>query len=189
MNLSNTLFNNLTNKLQLDTHLFEEEKVYVKNLQDRINSLRKLKEQNYKNLSVTEFTKSKQETNIEQDLMVVYIINVSFSKANTTIHVSDIKGNVRLFYSAGSVGLAGKQKRKRRVAIVKLISLMIKKASFLGNKPVAVHLSNVNFYQNLIINKLKQTLFIKVIKSFNQTPYNGCRKPKVRRKKYTKKFK
>jgi len=189
MNLSNTLFNNLTNKLQLDTYLFEEEKVYVKNLQDRINYLKKLKERDYRDLSVTEFAKSKQETNVEQDLMVMYIINISFLKANTAIHISDIEGNVKLFYSAGSVGLTGKQKRKRRVAIVKLISLLIKKASFLGNKPVAVHLNNVNFYQNLIINKLKQTLFIKVIKSFNQAPYNGCRKPKVRRKKYTKKFK
>ena len=189
MNLSSTLFNNLTNRLQLDTHLFEEEKTYVKNLQDQIDSLKKLKEQNYKELSVAEFAKSKQEASIEQDLIVMYIINVSFSKANTTIHVSDIKGNVKLFYSAGSVGLTGKQKRKRRIAIVKLISLVMKKASFLSNKPVAVHLNNVNFYQNLIINKLKQTFFIKIIKSFNQTPYNGCRKPKMRRKKYTKKFK
>jgi len=189
MNLSSTLFNNLTNRLQLDTHLFEEEKTYVKNLQDQIDSLKKLKEQNYKELSVAEFAKSKQEASIEQDLIVMYIINVSFSKANTTIHVSDIKGNVKLFYSAGSVGLTGKQKRKRRIAIVKLISLVMKKARFLSNKPVAVHLNNVNFYQNLIINKLKQTFFIKIIKSFNQTPYNGCRKPKMRRKKYTKKFK
>ena len=189
MNLSNTLFNNLTSKLQLDTYLFEKEKVYVENLQDQIYSLKKLKEQNYKDLSVAEFAKFKQEAGIEQDLMVMYIINISFLKANTTIHVSDVKGNVKLFYSAGSVGLTGKQKRKRRIAIVKLISLLIKKANFLGNKPVAVHLNNVNFYQSLIINKLKQTLFIKVIKSFNQAPYNGCRKPKVRRKKYTKKFK
>ena len=65
----------------------------------------------------------------------------------------------------------------------------MKKASFLGKKPVALHLNNVNFYQNLIVNKLKQTFYIKVIKSFNQAPYNGCRKKKVRRKKYTKKFK
>ena len=99
MNLSNTLFNNLTNKLQLDTYLFEKEKIYVENLQNRINSLKKLKEQNYKNLSVTEFAKSEQEQSINQDLMVMYIINISFLKANTTIHVSDIKGNVKLFYS------------------------------------------------------------------------------------------
>ena len=78
MNLSNTLFNNLTSKLQLDTYLFEKEKVYVENLQDQIYCLKKLKEQNYKDLSVTEFAKFKQEPGIEQDLMVMYIINISF---------------------------------------------------------------------------------------------------------------
>ena len=189
MNLSNTLFNNLTNKLQLDTYLFEKEKDYIGNLLNQIDYLKKLKEQNYKNLSITEFAKFKQERNIEQNFMIMYVVNISFLKANTTIHVSDTKGNIKLFYSAGSVGLTGKQKRKRRIAVIKLISLLIKKASFLSNKPVAIHLNNVNFYQNLIINKLKQVLFIKVIKSFNQAPYNGCRKPKVRRKKHTKRFK
>lgn len=189
MNLSNTLFNNLTNKLKLDTYLLEKERFYVKNLLNQINNLKKLKENNYKSLSVDKFDVIKHKENINQDLMIMYIINISFLKANTTVHVSDIKGNIKLFYSAGSVGLTGKQKRKRRIAVVKLISLLVKKANFLGKKPLALHLNNVSFYQNLIVNKLKQTLYIKVIKSFNQAPYNGCRKKKVRRKKYTKKFK
>ena len=92
------------------------------------------------------------ETNTVQDFIVMYIINISFLKANTTIHVSDIKGNIKLFYSAGSVGLTGKQKKKRRVAVIKLISLLLKKATFLGNKPIALHLNNVNFY--LIVGEL-----------------------------------
>jgi ribosomal protein S11 len=119
----------------------------------------------------------------------MYIINISFLKANTHIHVSDIQGNLKLFYSAGSVDLAGKQKKKRRIAVSKLISLLLKKATFLGQKPVALHLNNVNFYKNLIVRKLKRNLYIRIIKIFNQTPYNGCRKRKLRRKKYTKKFK
>nr|YP_010133767.1 ribosomal protein S11 [Nitzschia supralitorea]QWM93257.1 ribosomal protein S11 [Nitzschia supralitorea] len=121
--------------------------------------------------------------------MVMYIINISFLKANTTIHVSDIQGNLKFFYSAGSVELTGKQKRKRRIALSKLISLLLKKATFLGSKPIALHLKNVNFYKSLIVRKLKRNLYIKIIKIFDQTPYNGCRKKKLRRKKYTKKFK
>jgi len=105
------------------------------------------------------------------------------------IHVSDTKGNLKLFYSAGSVELSGKQKRKRRVAISKLISLVLKKAKFLNRKPIALHLSNVNFYKNLIVRRLKRNLYVKVIRILNQTPYNGCRKRKLRRKKYTKRFK
>ena len=134
------------------------------------------------------FISNNKKTNL-QDFIITYIISISFLKANTTIQISDIKGNLKLFYSAGSVQLSGKQKRKRRIAVSKLISLVLKKATFLGQKPIALHLNNVNFYKNLIVRKLKRNLYIKVMKMLNQTPYNGCRKKKLRRKKYTKRFK
>lgn len=189
MNLSNTLFDTLANKLKLEVSLLQKEKFYVENILNQVAHLKKLKENNYKSLSMEKFSLNIKETNNVQDFMVMYIISISFLKANTTIHVSDIKGNIKLFYSAGSVGLTGKQKKKRRLAVIKLISLLLKKATFLGNKPTALHLNNVNFYKNLIVNKLKRTMYLKIIKSFNQAPYNGCRKKKMRRKKYTKKFK
>ena len=189
MTLSNTLFNNLTNKLELETSLLQKEKFYVKNLLNQAAYLKKLKENDSKNLSVKNFfVQNSKETNL-QDFVVAYIVSISFLKANTTIHVSDVQGNLKLFYSAGSVELSGKQKRKRRIAVSKLISLILKKATFLGQKPIALHLNNVNFYKNLIVRKLKRNLYIKIIKILNQTPYNGCRKKKLRRKKYTKKFK
>ena len=191
MNLSSTLFDNLANKLKLETSLLQKEKFYVKNVLSQVAYLKKLKANEYKNLGVSKFiihNNKRKETN-PQDFMVMYIINISFLKANTTIHVSDIQGNLKFFYSAGSVELTGKQKRKRRIALSKLISLLLKKATFLGSKPIALHLNNVNFYKNLIVRKLKRNLYIKIIKIFNQTPYNGCRKKKLRRKKYTKKFK
>lgn len=189
MTLSNTLFNNLANKLKLETSLLQEEKFYVKNLLNQVTYLKKLKANDYKSLGIEKFGTYNSKNTSPQDFMVMYIINISFLKANTTIHVSDIQGNLKLFYSSGSVALTGKQKRKRRIAISKLISLVLKKATFLGRKPIAVHLNNVNFYKNLIVRKLKRNLYIKIIKIFNQTPYNGCRKRKLRRKKYTKKFK
>lgn len=187
MNLSQTLFTTISNKLKLKVSLLNEEKLYLQNLKAQIDSLKKIKENDSKILSIKKSQIVRLDNN--QDLIVMYLINVSFLKANTTIHVSDIKGNMKLFYSAGSVGLVGKQKRQRRVAVTKLISLLLKKATFLSNKPIALHLNNVNFYKNLIVSKLKRDLYIRVIKSFNQSPYNGCRKKKVRRKKYTKKFK
>ena len=186
MVLSNILFNVISNKLKLKVSLVNEERFFVKNLKNRINRLKKVKESNYKHLNRNETWITHSNT---QDLVVMYIVNISFLKANTTIHVSDIKGNLKLFYSAGSVNLTGKQKRKRRIAISKLISLLLKKATFLSTKPVALHLNNVNFYKNFIIGRLKKVLYIRIIKSFNQAPYNGCRKKKLRRKKYTKKLK
>jgi ribosomal protein S11 len=185
MNLSDTLFTTISSRLKLKVSLLNEERLYVKNLKTQINSLKKVRENGYKNVSVQ---KHKLNSENNQNLVVMYIINISFLKANTTIHVSDIKGNMKQFYSAGSVGLSGKQKRKRRIAVSKLISLLLKSATFLNKAPIALHLNNVNFYKNLITGKLKRTLYIRVIKSFNQTPYNGCRKRKLRRKKYTKKL-
>lgn len=189
MNLSNTLFNNLAHKLKLETSLLQKEKLYIENLLNQVIYLKKLKTNNYKSLGVRKFAIHNNKEINPQDFMVMYIINVSFLKANTTIHVSDIRGNLKLFFSAGSVDLAGKQKKKRRIAVSKLISLLLKKARFLNRKPIALHLNNVNFYKNLIVRKLKRNLYIKIIKIFNQTPHNGCRKRKLRRKKYTKKFK
>jgi len=189
MTLSNTLFNNLTNKLKLETSLLQKEKFYAKNLLNQVTYLKKFKKNNSKDLSVREFFISNNKKTNLQDFIITYVISISFLKANTTIQISDIKGNLKLFYSAGSVQLSGKQKRKRRIAVSKLISLVLKKATFLGQKPIALHLNNVNFYKNLIVRKLKRNLYIKVIKILNQTPYNGCRKKKLRRKKYTKRFK
>lgn len=189
MNLSNTLFNNLASRLNFEISLLQKEKIYIKTLLTEATCLKKFKENDSKSLNVQKYILNNEKKIDTQDFLVMYIINISFSKANTIINVSDIQGNLKLFYSAGSVKLSGKQKRKRRIAILKLISLMLKKATFLGRKPVALHLNNVNFYKNLIIRKLKRNLYIRIIKIFNQTPHNGCRKKKLRRKKYTKKFK
>lgn len=184
MSLSNTLFKTVTQKLKLAVCLLNEEKLYVKNIKTKINYLKEIKENNYKNLSLLSTCNRN-----DQNLIIMYIINISFLKTNTLIHVSDIKGSLKLFYSAGSAGLTGKQKLKRRIALSKIISMMIKKATYLNGKPVALHLNNVNYYKNLIISKLKHQLYVRVIKSFNQTPHNGCRNKKLRRKKYNKKFK
>ena len=58
MNISNTLFNNLANKLKIETSLLQEEKFYVKNLLNQIVSLKKLKKKNYKRLIVKNFISS-----------------------------------------------------------------------------------------------------------------------------------
>jgi ribosomal protein S11 len=189
MNLSNTLFNNIAHKLKLETSLLQEKKLYVENLLNQVVYLKKLKTNDYKSLGIKKSTIYINKEINPQDFVVVYVINLSFLKANTTIHVSDIRGNLKLFFSAGSVNLTGKQKRKRRIAVSKLILLLLKNANFLSRKPIALHLNNVNFYKNLIVRKLKRNLYIKIIKIFNQIPHNGCRKKKLRRKKYTKKFK
>ena len=185
--LSNTLYNIASTKLKIDTLKLKEEKFYSETLLKKSLLLEKSK--NYKKLSLNKTIGNFKHQLKKEDFLIVYIITIIFLKANTNINVSDIKGNVKLSYTSGSVNLLGKQKKNRVKAISRLISLLVKKASFLNNCPVSVHLYNVTSHKPLILNKLKNSFFIRLVKIFNQSPYNGCRKKKVRRKKYVKKFK
>jgi len=81
MTLSNTLFNNLTNKLKLETSLLQEEKSYVKNLLNQATYLKKLKENRPKNLNVKKFIVHNNKKENLQDFVVAYIISISFLKS------------------------------------------------------------------------------------------------------------
>ena len=85
MTLSNTLFNNLTNKLKLETSLLQKEKFYAKNLLNQVTYLKKFKKNNSKDLSVREFFISNDKKTNLQDFIITYIISISFLKANTKI--------------------------------------------------------------------------------------------------------
>lgn len=182
MNLSNTLFNTVTKKLKLNNFSLQEEKFYIKNLFYKTENLKKITDTNLK-------LRLPHKNSFDKTTNIFYIINISFLKANTFVHVSNTKGETLIFFSAGQVNLKGKQKKNRKFAVNKLLSLLNKKASFIGKQPIAVHLNNVKSYKFTIANKLKQFYWIRILKSFNQIPYNGCRKSKIRRKKFTKKFK
>ena len=119
----------------------------------------------------------------------MYIVTLSFLKINTNLHVADTKGNTKLFFNSCSANLVGKQKKNRTKAVTRLISLMFKKANFLREKPIALHLNNVGSHKSFIIYKFKQSFFIRIIKNFTLIPHNGCRKKKIRRKKITRNFK
>lgn len=182
------LFPKISSKLKLEVSNLEYNKYYANKLLNKTFLLKSFKEKNlYKKLNLESFQFKNDESFLFKDFFVTYIISISFLKANTVIHISDSKGNVKNFYTSGSVNLIGKQKKKREIALLRLISLIVKKSTFLGKKPLALHLTNVRSHKSLIIKKLKQNFFIKIIKSFNTIPFNGCRKKKIRRKKYSKK--
>ena len=119
MILSNSLFKNLTENLELEYSELESERVYTTKFTELTLNLKQIKDENYRNLSLL---KVKSDAPQDIEFIVRYIVSISFTKANTIVHVSDSEGNLKLFYSAGIVGLTGKQKKKRRVAVFKLIS-------------------------------------------------------------------
>ena len=131
MNLSNTLFETISKKLNLKVSLLNEERGYVKNLKTQIDSLKKTKEANYKSLGVQNSLIS---TELNQDLMVMYVINISFLKANTTIHVSDIKGNMKLFYFCRLCRFNREAKKKTTYSGFKIDFSLIAKSKVFRSK-------------------------------------------------------
>jgi ribosomal protein S11 len=128
---------------------------------------------------------------------ILYIIHISFLKKNTTIHVTDIKGKLKIFCSASySLKLEGKQKTKQPKAISALLKYFFRKKvqRLKKNIPdkelltIALHLKYVskNFIR-LITQKLKDDFQLKLLNYFNFYPHNGCRPRKLKRVKRRKK--
>jgi len=162
-------------------------KQYIKALKDKNSLLNIIKERNYKNLNSSTFLKNK--NFIKCDNLVTYIIDIYFSRTNTLLHIMDSSGALKFFCSAGDFSYTGKSKKARVLVLKSIFRSIISKLKFLKNKPVALHLKNVRFLKIWIIKRLKKKFFIKVVRSFNLYPHNGCRKKKVRRKKFKKKRK
>jgi ribosomal protein S11 len=120
--------------------------------------------------------------------LINYIININLSKTNTIVNVTDINGNPKVILSAGLIKLKSSQKIVQPFAIINILKSLFLKATFLNNKCVALHFKNTKiYYESLIINILKNKVFIKSIRSYNLYPHNGCRPKKLKRfKKRTK---
>jgi len=160
-------------------------KQYIKKLKTKVFLLNKVKEKNYKTLNFVMFEKT--QNLVKEDYLVVYVIDILFSKTNTLLHVMDFSGNLKFFSSAGSLNYKGKSKKARFVVIKEFYRVLVTKLKFLKNKPIALHLKNVGSNKFWLVRKLKKKIYIKVVCSFDLYPYNGCRKKKVRRKKFKKK--
>lgn len=164
-------------------------KQYIKRLKDQSLMLNNVKQKNSKFLSLA-FLQSKNVyafKNRDVDNIVMYIIDITFSRSNTFLHVMDSSGKLKFFCSAGHLQYKGKNKKFRFTVFKSIYHILTTKLKFLKGKPVALHLKNVGFNRFWLIKKLKTKFFVKVVKSFNIFPHNGCRKRKVRRKKFKKK--
>jgi ribosomal protein S11 len=159
-------------------------KQYIKKLKSKYDLLSNFKK-NYKNLSLSIFSKSCYKNSIKESFLVSYIIDITFSRTNTLLHVMDFSGNLKFFCSAGLLKYKGKSKKRARYLIFKnMFRILNSKLKFFKSQPLALHLKNVGSAKFWIVKKfLKKKLFVKIIKSYDLYPYNGCRKKKVRRKK------
>ena len=173
------------NSIQYNLNRFFKEihlkKQYLEKMQNKVCTLKELKEVNYKKIN-SQF--SKPLIFSSSTTFVMYIIEISFSKKNTLFHVSDFSGNIKFFYSAGSFKQTGKGKVARSTILRKFYRILVSKLKFVKKVPIAIHFKNVDSNMFWFLKKLKKKFFITVVKHFTQYPYNGCRKRKIRRKKF-----
>lgn len=122
--------------------------------------------------------------------LINYVLNINQLKTNTLINLNDIKGNPKIFYSAGMLNLQKKQKIRQPKAAITMLRQLISKSKNLKQKPAVLHFNNMFLnYRSYIFKKLKQKIFIKLIVNYSNTAHNGCRLKKKKRVKIRTKTK
>lgn len=177
------LYLNSSNKfLKPDLLHLQQLNCLKKKLRDKVEFLNLLKNnKKTKNLNLV----LKKNQVLENPLK--YILGISLTSTNTNFYVTDIKGNVKYFSSAGFLNLNSNQKTRKPAVLIKLLRLTIENTSFIGNAPIAIHLKNfTRFYVYLILTLIKKYFVIKHVCVYNNRPHNGCRPRKLRRKKRRK---
>lgn len=177
--MSNHKLNNLNlNRFFHNVHL---KKQHFKVMHDKMYLLDKAKETNYKTIG---FQFDHESQNYLNRTLVTYIIDVSFLKRNTLIHISDCSGNTKFFYSAGTLKQKIKEKKTRAVILKQFYKLLLSKFKFLQKVPLIVHFKNTDSNMFWFLKKLRKKFFVIATKHFYSYSYNGCRKTKIRRKKF-----
>lgn len=181
--------------LKLDINLNEVlkdltlKKHYIKKINERSNAMLLIKEKNYRllnnHLAFNYLLNKKTNDNV-----VMYVIDITFSRSNTYLHVANSAGKLKFFSSAGCLRHKGKSKKFRYKVLQSIYKVLFNRLTYLRNKPVALHLKNVGSKSRpWVIKTLKKRIFLKTVRIFNLFPFNGCRNAKVRRKKMRKRKK
>lgn len=108
-------------------------------------------------------------------------VYVSASYNNTVISVTDEKGNVLAWGTAGSLGFSG-PKKATPFAASKIIAVIAEKLRSVGAKEIEVWVRGIGGGRDSAIRSLvNQGFEISLIKDVTPIPHNGPRPRKVRR--------
>ena len=108
-------------------------------------------------------------------------IYISSSYNNVIITLTDLKGNVLTWSSAGNLGFKG-PKKATSFAASKVANILIEKAKKIGVEKIMIFVKGVGGGRDSAIRTLSSRgLEIISITDITPIPHNGCRPPKVRR--------
>ncbi|KPJ73036.1 30S ribosomal protein S11 [Parcubacteria bacterium DG_74_1] len=108
-------------------------------------------------------------------------IYISSSYNNTIITLTDLRGNVLYWTTAGNIGFRG-TKKATPFAASKVAENIVQAARKLGIEKVTVLIKGIGSGRESALRSLAaRGLEIVAIKDITPIPHNGCRPPKVRR--------
>ncbi|MBU4368973.1 30S ribosomal protein S11 [Patescibacteria group bacterium] len=100
---------------------------------------------------------------------------------NTIVTLTDDKGKVLAWSSAGSIGFRGTKKSTPYAASL-IVRNVVEKVKKTGIKDVNVFIKGIGLGRDSALRSLaQQGLAINSIKDMTPVPHNGCRPPKPRR--------
>jgi len=107
-------------------------------------------------------------------------IYISSSYNNTLMSLTDMKGNVIFWVSAGSLGFKG-TKKGTPFAASKTAEALVQRMSKTGIQEVEVYIKGIGVGRSSALKTLaNQGIEISLIKDITPIPHNGCRPPKPR---------
>lgn len=122
------------------------------------------------------------------ELNVTYTLAVVFSLRNTRVMLLSSSGRLIRSYSGGFAGFKHQKKTSRQLVVRKILASL--KPTYFNNvanfNTVSLHLYNVGDKKSSIVKLVSQFFLVVSIKLFNSIPYNGCKKKKLRRKKFSR---
>lgn len=109
------------------------------------------------------------------------VAHVQATFNNTIVSISDTKGNVIAWCSAGQVGFSGSRKSTAYAAQL-AAERAAQKAREIGLKEVRIHVKGPGSGRESAIRAIQATgLEVTLIKDVTRIPHNGCRARKRRR--------
>ena len=153
-------------------------KKFINKIKNKLEYLNKIKNEKYniKTLLLNIFNK--------KIYFVKYILNIIFSKTNTLLQVITFSGKLLFCCSAGNLNYKGKKKTYRKLIMQEMLKNSVSKLLVLKNQPLALHLKNLSKNYFWVVKMIRRFFFINTIQIYNTYPFNGCRKKKIRRKKF-----
>lgn len=108
-------------------------------------------------------------------------VYISASYNNTIMTLTDLRGNVLAWVSAGHIGFRG-AKKATAFAASKTAETLAQRAKKRGMEKISVFVKGVGSGRDSALRSLANKGFEVVsIKDITPIPHNGCRPPKVRR--------